>query len=630
MILRELVRYHAARIALPDQSMPTLGWSMETIHLRATLSLRGELTTLMPLGWSDQREKYDGQAHVVPGVVLRGSNKDAGRLWDKSDYALGVEVDKNGKTALSEESQKKWDIFAKVNREIFAEEDDPALRAFCAFLKSWTPGKSEVLLRNCGVEWKKMGARPNVAFSLNAGDFLHDLPAAKNVWNRHPQARAYWVVPKDFEDSRISGQCMVTGAETRIPLTHPKIKGVRDADGKDGKGGRSLISFNKECTAFSSHGWKQNENAQVGEEAAFQYTTALNWLLRRENGHHVRLSGTIVVFWSERPDGGEDEIARWMGGEIPEGEDDASLREKLDEMRKGKRPQPIEKNGNSGFFVLGLAGTAGRIAVRFWHESTVGEMWNNIAGHYSRLEIAPTFQVPTLQTPKRLRDALSAPGKEMPDNLSAEFLSAILSGGEYPRPLLALTIRRTVSDRPRNNRSKSKSDLRARDESRAALVRAFLIRNCNQNPMEIKPVLNLEHPEPAYHLGRLFAALEKLQSDALGDVNATIRDRFIGGALSRPGSVFPVLVRGAHHHLRVLRGKHPGLCVNRDQLIEEIHNHVCDRMPQTMTLEQQGMFFLGYYHQRQDLWSSPDGKKTDSKKPKSSANPASAEKEQNS
>ena len=629
MILHELVRCHAVRAALsdPDRPMPPLGWSVESIHLLATLSPRGELMKLEPLGAPDKSGKRSGQAHIVPGVVLRGSNKDAARLWDKSDYALGVKVDKDGKITTCPEL---WDVFAKANREIFAEEDAPALRAFCAFLNSWTPEKSDALLRDCGVEWKKMGTGRNVAFSLNAGDFLHNLPAAKDVWNRHPQARAYWVVPKDFETSRVSGQCMVTGAEARIPLTHPKIKGVLDADGNDGKGGgRSLISFNKECPAFSSHGWKQNENAQVGEESAFQYTAALSWLLRRENGHRVRFSGTVVVFWSERPDGDENQIALWMGGEIPEGEDDASLREKLGEMRKGKRPQPIEKNANSGFFVLGLAGTAGRIAVRFWHESTVGEMWNNIADHYRGLEIAPTFQTPIPQTPRRLRDALSAPGKEIPDNLSAEFLSAIISGEKYPRPLLALAVRQAVSDRPRKNQPKSKSDLRARDESRAALVRAFLIRNCNQNPMETKPVLNPEHPEPAYHLGRLFAALEKLQGDALGDVNATIRDRFIGGALSRPGSVFPVLIRGAHHHLRVLRGKHPGLRVKRDQLIEEIHNRVRDKMPQTMTLEQQGMFFLGYYHQRQSLWPSPDGKKTDSQKPKSSANPTSAEKEQN-
>jgi len=112
--------------------------------------------------------------------------------------------------------------------------------------------------------------------------------------------------------------------------------------------------------------------------------------------------------------------------------------------------------------------------------------------------------------------------------------------------------------------------------------------------------LDVNRKEPSYRLGRLFAALEKTQGDALGRVNATIRDRFYSAASATPGTVFPRLLRTYQHHLARLQG---GRKVAREKLVQEI-NWDLENYPTHLNLADQGLFAIGYYHQMRDLWTS--------------------------
>lgn len=169
-----------------------------------------------------------------------------------------------------------------------------------------------------------------------------------------------------------------------------------------------------------------------------------------------------------------------------------------------------------------------------------------------------------------------------------------------------MAVARFRADRPLNDEQSSEYAFRDREKSRAALVQAFLIRNLNKKelaPMKkesaLNPALNPGHKSVAYQLGRLFAVLESVQRSAHGgeSPNATIRDRFIGGVLSRPAYVFPTLLKLAAHHMR---GGHWG-----DAVIREIKNRIPAEdgkpaIPPAFALEEQGMFFLGYYHQQEE------------------------------
>jgi CRISPR-associated protein Csd1 len=143
------------------------------------------------------------------------------------------------------------------------------------------------------------------------------------------------------------------------------------------------------------------------------------------------------------------------------------------------------------------------------------------------------------------------------------------------------------------------------NHQRAAILKAHLIRNREK---EVPVALDKDHPDEAYQTGRLFAALEKTQEDASeSKLNSTIKDRFFGAAGATPASVFPRLLRLHQHHLNKLDSE--GLRINREKLIGEICGRIA-RFPSHLALEKQGLFYIGYYHQRQDFFT----KRTESDK----------------
>ena len=110
-----------------------------------------------------------------------------------------------------------------------------------------------------------------------------------------------------------------------------------------------------------------------------------------------------------------------------------------------------------------------------------------------------------------------------------------------------------------------------------------------------------------YRLGRLFAALEKIQQESSPGLNATIRDKFYGAASGTPITVFGNLMRLKNHHLSKL--ENTGRRINLERLISEIMDGVEAKsgFPAHLSLDEQGRFAIGYYHQMQDFYT----KKTD-------------------
>jgi len=105
--------------------------------------------------------------------------------------------------------------------------------------------------------------------------------------------------------------------------------------------------------------------------------------------------------------------------------------------------------------------------------------------------------------------------------------------------------------------------------------------------------LNEAYTHPAYVLGRLFAWLEKAQREAIGDVNASIKDRYFTSACATPASVFPILLRLSHHH--TAKAEYGNIL---DRRIQEMLDLLpAGPFPARLTLDDQGLFILGYYHQ---------------------------------
>ena len=111
----------------------------------------------------------------------------------------------------------------------------------------------------------------------------------------------------------------------------------------------------------------------------------------------------------------------------------------------------------------------------------------------------------------------------------------------------------------------------------------------------MRPYLNEDHPNPAYHCGRLMAVYADLQFAALGDVGAGVVQRYYAAASATPALILGRLSRGSQFHLNKLEG---GLAHWYEQRLASIWGSLKDEAPKILTLEEQSLFALGYYQQK--------------------------------
>jgi CRISPR-associated protein Csd1 len=271
----------------------------------------------------------------------------------------------------------------------------------------------------------------------------------------------------------------------------------------------------------------------------------------------------------------------------------ASVRLFLEAARDGKQLPGID-DPELQFFILGLSPNASRLSVRFWHASTVGDISNKIGQHFRDLAIVRSERDPEFPGMWQLLRGTAVQGKteNIPPLLAGALVRSVLTGLAYSQSLLSALIGRIRADQALNY-------------MRVAMIKACLNRKrrIHLNQKEVSMSLDRESTNIAYRLGRLFAVLEKAQKDAIPGANTTIKDRFYGSASATPSVVFPQLLRLAQHHLQ--KAEYGG---RTDKMIEEIMQGI-EKFPTHLSLDDQGMFAVGYYHQRQAFYTKSENKK---------------------
>lgn len=398
--------------------------------------------------------------------------------------------------------------------------------------------------------------------------------------------------------------CLVTGERDALQRLHFPISGVAAKPAP-------LAAINDgSLPAFASRGWHQGENFPVGERAAFTYATGLNHLLRPDSPQKLRVADAIAVFWAQRADAFEDELALLVGAA---GDDPDAHTQKVRALYESIHTGAFDgARGDNAFFVLGLAPNAARIAVRFWHQGPLRDLAQRIRQWFDDLAIARAPHDPEHPTLFSLLTATAVLGKadNVSPHLAGDLMHSLLEGLPLPASALQAVVQRCRADQARH--SDTGKPVPHVSHARAALLKAGvnrLIRAQQLEGREIPVDLDPANTDAAYRLGRLFAAYERIQSDAAArDLNRSIRDAYFGSAMSNPASAFPRLVQLNQHHMRDLRRGAPGLYVVRDRLLGEIWGGLPPdfRFPASQPLAERARFALGYYHQRQAFFQKAE------------------------
>jgi len=571
--LPALVRYYERLEAEPHKSIPEFGFSREKIHFEIVLNKDGSRSDFRDIRLTNDRGKSIPNPMTVPDAGGRqGTGLKPFFCWDNTGYALGRDNKGN-----SNRAKEMFTAFRELHlsmRDAIGKDDGFA--SLCKFLEKWNPKDAPDL-----PNWEE-AAGLNVVFRLRGNEgYVHQSAAIKRAWRKR--------VNQDLaETANTRGTSLITGEAEDLARLHPLISGVSGTNTT----GAAIVSFNLD--AFTSYGRTQSYNAPVGVQDAFRYTTALNRLLS-DDGRRVRIGDATVVFWTDRAEakGDEDLLSAIFGEEMQSNETaEASKASErvLSFLQAAKQGRIVDelKDPEAPFYILGLSPNASRINIRFWLASTVGQFAQRLAEHVNRVEIVRPISAegdPPAFIRRLLWETAREP-KDIPPQLAGEMTRAILGGLAYPQLLFSSVVRRIRVDTDMNYR-------------RAGILKAYLIRNKGK---EVPMALNKDHPEQAYQLGRLFAALEKTQEDSTegGKLNVTVKDRYFGAASATPASVFPRLLRLHQHHLNKLTNT--GQRINREKLIGEICGHI-SRFPSHMPLDQQGLFYVAYYHQRQDFFT---------------------------
>jgi CRISPR-associated protein Csd1 len=601
MVLQALTRYYDLLAADPDCTIAREGYSSANVNAALVLNPQGELVGIVPqveLHQAGKRTIEGYRKMIVPEQIKRsGQTPPPNFLCDNPAYVLGISKEDADKP---EYALKRFQAFREFHLRLFAGVNCPEAATISAFLRAHDPRKARehpLILSQLDL----LLGGGNLVFQLEGSvQFAHEVSAIRRVWEAHRRSGV-----------GEEGQCLVTGEWTRIARLHPAIQGVRGAQSS----GATLVGFNAPAYESYNRAKGQGLNAPTGERAAFAYTTVLKYLLSRESDTpKFFLGDTTVVYWAESVSRDYRDLfaalfdPSWTEVQsVDSGRDQEAsqrLREIAARIRNG---DPLDAQNllvglepDTSFYVLGLAPNAARISVRFFLCNPFRQFVERIMAHYADLEIVSQFANQSGRIPLRsiVNETVSpkASKQEPAPLLGGAVLRAVLNDTPYPAALYYAILNRVRADMDDAQKKISKIN-----QVRAAIIKAYLsrkFRNQSASPIQetLCMALNEQSTHPAYLLGRLFAVLEKAQTDALGDVNATIKDRYFTTACANPASVFPVLLRLSQHH--IAKAEFGYVSDRRIQEILGMFQMDKNPIPRHLSLDEQGVFILGYYHQR--------------------------------
>lgn len=329
-------------------------------------------------------------------------------------------------------------------------------------------------------------------------------------------------------------------------------------------------------------------------------------LLAKDSPNKARIGKRMFLFWGSGNRNLDRQVEEGMSQLLDvadkktKADNPGDKTYKVNKLFKAIFSGEIKTGLDDRFHILGLAPNVGRIAVVMWMDCPLKQFAANITSHFNDMEIAdsrkednrrPYFGVYSMVSSVTLggkpSDSLS--------NLIEGTVSAVINGTLYP-----VTLYTGALERIRAELSNYQVTIQ-----RAAILKAYLNRKSKfSNNKQLSIMLDKNNSNPGYLCGRLAAVLEKVQENVnSGD---SIRTRYMAAASSNPATVFPAMLNVSVHHSEKLD--------DRNYIyFEKLKQEIIDKLPASgfpafLNLDDQGRFFVGYYHQRTEFFTPKDNK----------------------
>lgn len=616
MIFPALHRFAVTRGLLDD-----LDFTEQTIHAIVDLRADGSLIGVFPVG-----DKKNPLKKNVSRIAARNSAAIACLGADTANRVLpGLDPDAN-RLALETQS-----LFLAQLTAVHLATSHPGIAAVTRFLAHLASDEAARLAVKAAFDAQKLKVSDWITFQVTGHEgYLIEWAALKSWWREHCAATRAAATAESTEPLI---PCIVTGQLCAPVRTH----GTRIKVAPGGlPGGVALVSSDK--PAFGSYGFEKSLVSPMSEAAVEGYIRAINYLGDKAHpDHHHRTADTIFLFWCERP-----ELTANPAKAIEEGAPELTGNWLLDDLATAPplvplSDSPIAAKNTFGsvdagalaagadsaaarFYCLALSGSSARGVIRSWIDQPLKDAVANMKTWFADLTIPldRTFYDPRdakIKDPKKRR-VLAAAGDaysrwplwrlvgalEGKGDSSAElarhrtllFSYALLGRNQaVPLELIAVACRRiaTTGECP---------------PQRAALIQLLLRRYLLQQ-RQLTAMSDIDQSiqtSRAFLCGRLLRILESAQYYAVGDVNATVVDKFYSAASATPAAVFGLLMAKLHDHLAKAK-KSPeqnkqraaGALTNR---VAEISDQLADQggFPKTFSPEEQGAFALGFYSEK--------------------------------
>lgn len=565
---------------VPQEGSIPLGYARKaTLGFELTITEAGGGCRLLDCHVQDDSGKRWRPKEACVPDMTRSNNPPPLLGCDNAAFVLGRPKPGNDAGDAVAAALKKQAAFVQQLRDYRVESGDADVEPYIRWVEQGMPGLDEQVAALPAHASKRLDLDLIAIAVEGASRFLHDNPSAMEYWARRSLAA------KSGSDEKV---CLVCGGVGPVVDTFPQALAGRFIPGTD-TAQVALVSANFAASMRSGSG-AGLKSVPICAPCAGRAVAAFNDLAS-SSVHSVRLSdSSAAIWWSS--DSGAARLVALLDGAVPQ-----QVRELFDSVHGGGRPaSPVGE-----FYFLVYSGNVARLVVRRWFTLDLGGFEENILRWFTDVEV-PDERHP-FRTPSAMAKSLGAfplgeRGETSPDGVFAAFLLAALTGEPPPLEYLRVAISRTIAEVHRIDHDAG-WQARQRAMDRLAVIRLIINRTATGKEHIMTTQLDESRNDPAYLSGRVFALSQGLQRAALGDVNASIVDRYFARAIQHPASVDSALAILQMQHAASLQRKGSGgLAHSYQKRIGELRSRMGDA-PGRLGIREQAAWIAGYFQQRE-------------------------------